>query len=170
MEGEDVEAYYTDQRYALNLYGNGLVYHSAPFAEATEISGQPKLELWLALDVPDTDFAVSLYEIEPNGRSVALADDLLRARYRESLREAKLVTPGAIERYTFDSFFWFSRQIGKGSRLRLVVRSPNTIHLQKNYNAGGVVTEESGKDARTAHVTLYHDAEHPSLLELPIGK
>ena len=170
MEREDVEAYLTDQRYALNLAGNGLVYHSAPFAEATEVSGQPKLELWLALDVPDTDFAVSLYEIEPGGRSVLLAEDLLRARYRESLREEKLVTPGAIERYTFDGFFWFSRRVGKGSRLRLVVRSPNTIHLQKNYNAGGVVAEESGKDARTAHVTLYHDAEHPSFLELPIGK
>jgi uncharacterized protein len=170
MEKEEVEAYLVDERYALNLNGNGLVYHSAPFAEATEISGQPKLELWLALDVPDTDFAVSLYEIEPSGRSVLLAEDLLRARYRESLREEKLVTPGAIERYTFDTFFWFSRRIGQGSRLRLVVRSPNTIHLQKNYNAGGVVAEESGKDARTAHVTLYHDAEHPSLLELPIGR
>ncbi len=30
--------------------------------------------------------------------------------------------------------------------------------------------EESGKDARTAHVTLYHDAEHPSFLELPLVK
>jgi hypothetical protein len=42
--------------------------------------------------------------------------------------------------------------------------------MQKNYNSGGVVAEESGKDARTAHVTLYHDAEHPSCLELPVVK
>ena len=32
------------------------------------------------------------------------------------------------------------------------------------------VTDESGKDARTAHVTLLHDAAHPSALEIPIGK
>jgi predicted acyl esterase len=30
------------------------------------------------------------------------------------------------------------------------------------------VAEESAQDARTAHVTLYHDEEHPSYLELPI--
>jgi hypothetical protein len=28
--------------------------------------------------------------------------------------------------------------------------------------------DESAKDARVAHVTLVHDAEHPSYLELPI--
>jgi hypothetical protein len=42
--------------------------------------------------------------------------------------------------------------------------------LEKNYNSGGVVAEESGKDAKTAHVTLYHDAQRASYLELPIGK
>jgi hypothetical protein len=40
--------------------------------------------------------------------------------------------------------------------------------MQKNYNSGGVVAGESGQDARTAHVTLYHDPEHPSYLELPV--
>ena len=40
--------------------------------------------------------------------------------------------------------------------------------MQKNYNSGGVVADESGQDACTAHVTLYHDPEHPSYLELPL--
>ncbi|MBK9745320.1 MAG: hypothetical protein IPO91_00940 [Chloroflexi bacterium] len=31
-----------------------------------------------------------------------------------------------------------------------------------------MVAEETGADARTAHITLYHDANHPSYLELPI--
>jgi predicted acyl esterase len=63
---------------------------------------------------------------------------------------------------------FFSRQIAKGSRLRLVICCPNSIYVEKNYNSGGVVADESGQDARTAHVTLYHDDEHPSFLELPI--
>ena len=58
----------------------------------------------------------------------------------------------------------------KGSRLRLVLKASNSIYTQKNYNSGGVVAEESGQDARVAHVTLYHDTEHPSVLELPIIK
>ncbi len=79
-----------------------------------------------------------------------------------------MVQPGEINRYEFNSFMFFSRRIAKGSRLRLLLRSPNPIMSQKNYNSGGVVAEESGKDARTAHITLYHDAEHLSFLELPV--
>lgn len=168
LETEEVEKYLTDQRYALNLNGNGVVYHSAPFAADTEVTGWLRLVAWMALDVPDTDFQASVYVILPDGQSVLLAEDLLRARYRESPRQQKLVTPGAVERYVFDGFPFFSRRIAKGSRLRLVVRSPNTIHLQKNWNGGGVVAEEGPGDARTAHVVLYHNAEHASFLEIPV--
>jgi putative CocE/NonD family hydrolase len=169
LEREEIKHFLTDQRRALNLFGNGLVYHSEPFPEATEITGALKLVVWLALDVPDTDFLVDVYEILPDGSSINLTSDLLRARYRESLRQEQLVKPGAINRYEFKTFTYFSRRLAKGSRLRLVFGSPNTIQLEKNYNSGGVVASESAKDARTARVTLYHDAEHPSFLELPIS-
>jgi hypothetical protein len=125
--------------------------------------------VWIALDVPDTDFQVALSEIMPDGARLLLAQDLLRARYRESLRQEKPVVPGEINRYEFGGFTFFSRRIAKGSRLRLVINCPNSIYVQKNYNRGGVVAEESGQDARTAHVTLYHDEGHPSFLELPIA-
>jgi predicted acyl esterase len=84
------------------------------------------------------------------------------------LREEKQVVSGEINCYVFDGFTFFSRRIPKGSRLRLLIASPNSIFFQKNYNRGGVVAEESGADARAAHVTLYHDADHPSYLELPL--
>jgi putative CocE/NonD family hydrolase len=160
--------YFTDQTYDLNLFGNGLVYHSAPFAEDTEITGWVKLYTWISMDVPDTDFKVSLAEVLPDGKKIKLTQDLLRARYRESNRVEKLVIPGEINLYTFDGFTFFSRRISKGSRLRLIISCPNTIYLEKNYNSGGVVSEESGREARTAHVTLYHDKDHPSYLELPV--
>ena len=95
---------------------------------------------------------------------------MLRARYRESLREEKLVVPGEVNQYAFEGFTFFSRRIAKGSRLRIVIGCPNTIYLEKNYNSGGVVADETATDAQTAKVTLYHDAEHPSYLELPIAK
>jgi putative CocE/NonD family hydrolase len=169
LEQDQVKDYLTDQRYALNLFGNGLVYHSQPMAEDVEVSGNVRLVVWIELDVPDTDFWVTLYEIQANGESIQLAEDFLRARYRESLRQQELVTPGEINRYDFDSFNFFSRRIAKGSRLRLVIKAPNSIYVEKNYNSGGVVAEESTADARTAHVTLYHDQEHSSYLELPIS-
>jgi uncharacterized protein len=170
LERKEISNYITDQTDALSLYGNSVIYHSAPFPEDTEISGYLKFAVWMAMDVPDTDFAVQVYEVMPNGTSIALTDDLKRARYRDSLRKAKLVKPGEINRYEFSTFQWFSRRIAKGSRLRLLLACPNTISLEKNYNSGGVVEEESAKDARTAHVTVYHDAEHGSYVDLPIVK
>ncbi len=167
-ESTDLSGRLVDQRPALSLRGDGLVYHSAPFEQAAEITGQPRLTLYLAMDVPDTDFEVWLYEITDRGAAILLTGDHLRARYRHSLREETLVTPGEITRYDFDAFTFISRQVARGSRLRLVIRCHNSIHWQKNYNSGGVVASETAADARTAHITLYHDADHPSVLELPI--
>ncbi len=170
LEQKERPNFIADQTDALNLFGSGLVFHSEPFPEDTEVTGYLKLVAWIAMDVPDTDFAASVYEIKPDGTSIQLSSDLMHARFRDSLTEEKLAKAGEINRYEFAGFAFFSRRIAKGSRLRLLLGCPNSIQLEKNYNSGGVVAAESGKDARTAHITLYHDAQHPSFLEVPIGK
>jgi len=170
LELQEVRDPLTSQRDALNLNGNGVVYHSQPFSEDTEVTGYLKFVAWISMDVADTDFQVSVYEILRDGTSVLLTSDAMRARYRESLTKEKLVKPGEINRYEFNAFTFFSRRIAKGSRLRLILSCPNSIQLEKNYNSGGVVTEESGKDARTAHIVVYHDARHQSSLEIPVVK
>ena len=170
MQQRDVPNSLTDQTDVLNLFGNGLVYHSDVFPADTEITGYVKFVAWIAIDVPDTDFAVEVDEIKADGTSVQLTSDMLRARYRDSLEKAKLVTPGEVNRYEFSGFSFFSRKIAKGSRLRMVLTCPNSIQLEKNYNSGKDVADESAKDARTAHVTLYHDAQHASYLEIPVIK
>ena len=104
----------------------------------------------------------------PDGTAIWLTDDALRARYRESFRAEKLVTPGEVTRLRFERFYFFSRRIGKGSRLRLVIRSPNTIATEKNYNSGKPVARETAKDARTAHIRLHQDDRYATMLELPI--
>ena len=170
LEASEIEKPLTDERYVRNTFGNGVLYTSEPFAEDTELSGSVRLTAFLKLDVPDTDFKASLYELPAEGGSVLLTEDMVRARYRESLEKETLVPPGQVLRYEFDGFPFFSRLVRRGSRLRLFLRSPNSIYLQKNYNSGKPVAEETAADARVAHVTLYHDAAHPSALELPIGR
>jgi putative CocE/NonD family hydrolase len=169
-EQKDVPNSITDQTGVLSISGDGLIYHSEPFAEDTEITGYLKFVAWIAMDVPDTDLAVEVDEVMPDGTSVSLTSDEIRARYRDSLTEEKLVKSGEINRYEFSGFTFFSRRVAKGSRLRLTLTSPNSIQIEKNYNGGGVVAAESGKDARTAHISLYHDAQHESFLEIPIVK
>src|SRR6266705_1258017 len=108
-EPEDDPNPLTSQRAAMNLFGEGAVYHSEPFEEATEVTGFAKLTLWLKMDVPDTDLEADLFEILPDGGSVTLTSATMRARYRESLREAKPVSAGVAEKYVFDNFTFFSR-------------------------------------------------------------
>lgn len=159
----------TDQRMVHAMAGNHLVYHSRPFETATEISGFFRLSVWLAIDQPDTDFRATVYEIALDGSSVLLARDVLRARYREDLRRATLITTTAPLRYDFQGFGFTARQVAKGSRLRLVIGPINSIHSEKNFNAGGTVADESMADARTVTVRLFHDPDHPSMLEVPFG-
>lgn len=159
----------TDQSGLIGATGKILVYHTQAFQQAIELAGFPKLSLWIAMDRPDTDIAAYFYEIKPDGSSIQLGSQVLRARYRKGLREPALVKPGVIERYDFNGLPFMARRIGKGSRLRLAIGPMNSKTYEKNYNSGGFVTDESGKDARTVTVTVYHDAEHPSALYLPIA-
>ena len=53
----------TDQRLMHARSGKQLIYHSAPFEKDTEISGFFRLAAWIAIDTPDTDFGVNVYEI-----------------------------------------------------------------------------------------------------------
>ncbi|HXX41605.1 MAG TPA: CocE/NonD family hydrolase [Chthoniobacterales bacterium] len=173
--GEDVEGVEPnektsgiDQRFALGIASDGLVYHTATLPNETPLVGCPKVTLWISIDTPDTDLQADLYEIQPDGTSIALWSDMRRLRYRESPRESKLVRPNEIVKCEFDPGLFIARRLMKGSRLRLVVYSPNSIFWQKNYNSGGVVAEETAKDARTAHVKVYHGAQHSSVIQLPL--
>jgi hypothetical protein len=173
--GEDVEGAEPkdktagiDQSFALCIGKDGLVYHTDPLPKETPLVGCPKVSLWVSIDTPDTDLEADLYEIQPDGTSISLWNDLRRLRYRESLREAKLVKPGEVVKCDFNPGLFVARRLMKGSRLRLVVYSPNSIFWQKNYNSGGVVADETAKDAHTAHVKVYHDAQHASAIELPL--
>jgi uncharacterized protein len=151
--------------------GHEVLYDTGPFAEDTDIVGQMKVVVWMSIDVPDTDFLIYISERGPDGRIVGPGyEDVVRARYRESLRKETLVKPDEINRYEFNNLKWRYRRMHKGNRLRLHILSDLGGAYQKNYNSGGVVAKETAKDARTATVKVYHDRKYPSYLEIPIAK
>lgn len=166
LAGEDP----TDSAFAYNLRGQGVVYHSAALAEDLEIAGTPELSLWLTLDAPDADVVALLYEILPDdGSSILLWSDIQRLRYRKSWRQPELATPGVPFEVTFSMPKFMSRRLRRGSRLRLVIRSPASINYQKNLHSGKPNIEELPGDARRCTVKLHHEPGRQSVLRLPVS-
>jgi len=159
-----------DQRMIHALSGRQLIYHSAPFEHDTEISGFFELALWLAIDQPDTDVRVRIYAIDVGGGSALLSEDWIRARHLGSLSEERTIWTREPLLYRFEHFTFVSRVLAAGHRLRLVVGPINSIYMQKNYNSGAVVAQESIADARPVTVQLFHEQEHVSALRVPIGR
>ncbi|MDG2521312.1 CocE/NonD family hydrolase [Caulobacter segnis] len=152
------------------LKGDGLVYDTAPLAGDADLVGIPKLKIDMALDVPDTDVRAVLYEVRPDGSAIFLAQDWIRARYRESTRVAKLVTPGKVERYSFDWFPFISRRIQAGSVVRLVIVPLGAgLHVERNRNSGKTVADELVTDSRVANVSI-SVGSGASVLSLPWGQ
>jgi putative CocE/NonD family hydrolase len=152
-----------------DLHGDGLIFHTAPFSEPTEIDGYTDLRLWLSIDAPDTDLAYQLYLITPDGKAHYLTDSILRARYRNSLEHAQPIHENQPEQYIFKTNQWFATRATKGAQLRLIVGAVNTPQSEKNYNSMKPVAEQTGADAHIAHITLLQSKDHPSTLTLPLG-
>jgi len=142
-----------------------LVYTSQPLEKELEVTGPVKVVLYAASSAPDTDWTGKLVDVHPDGRAFNLCDGILRARYRESDRKLTLIEPDKVYRYEID--LWVTSNVFlPGHRLRIEVSSSNFPHFDRNPNTGHELGADS--EMRSAAQTIYHDAEHPSHVLLPI--
>ncbi len=167
-EGYELSTSYTDP--VEMMHPNRLIYHSAPLKSDTLMAGVMKTTLYVSTDVPDTDLSATLYVVEPNGKTIFLGQDLVRARYRNGGPEPQFLERGVVEPFVFDQFWFTVRQLPKGSRIRLIIGPLNSPAWQKNYNSGGKPGFETAEDARTANLKFHFSSKYPSSIELPIQK
>jgi hypothetical protein len=106
--------------------------------------------------------------VKPDGSAVTLGQDIRRARFRDGFFKQELVTPNQVATIPFE-FNWLAWRIPAGARLRLVLMPLNSPNYQKNYNTGGAIGHEDPKNARVAHIKLFHDGSHASTLLLPMA-
>ena len=142
-----------------------LVYTTEPLEEDLEVTGPIRLNLFASSSAPDTDFTATLVDVYPDGRAVILTEGLLRVRYRDSIEEPTRIEPGRI--YPLSVQVWETSNLFRaGHRLRLEVSSSNFPRFDRNLNTG----HQPGLDAEmaVAQQTIFHDAQHPSHLLLPI--
>lgn len=142
-----------------------LSFISAPLEEAIEVSGAARVKLWVSTDGPDTDFAVKLIDVAPDGYAAHIADGVLRMRYRKGWdREARAAAGEAAGLEIVLN--QVSNLFAKGHRIRLDVTSSNWPQFDPNPNTGEPVNEWTR--TRVARNTVYLDRKRPSQLILPV--
>jgi putative CocE/NonD family hydrolase len=142
-----------------------LVYTSVPLDRDLEVTGPIAMHLFAASSAVDTDFTAKLVDVRPDGYAQNLQDGIVRARYRASTAQPSFIEPRRVYEYTID--LWSTSQVLKaGHRVRVEISSSNFPRFDRNPNTGAAI----GVDSRleTAQQTVYHSAEYPSHIVLPI--
>jgi hypothetical protein len=142
-----------------------LVFSTPPLEKDTEVTGFIRLKLYAASSATDTDFTAMLTDVEPSGYSRLLTDGIVRARYRHGTSRAEPIEPGKI--YEYDIDLWATSNLFKaGHRIRLAVSSSNFPRFDRNLNTGEPIL--GATRMVKARQTIYHDAQHPSALVVPV--
>ncbi len=138
---------------------------TAPFEDATEITGPITAELYAETDSKDTDFMAKLIVVKPNGMAFNLVDGVIRARYREGFENEVPIEPGKVYKYTIDMWAT-SYMLAPGDRLRVDVTSSNYPRLARNLNTGAPFAMTS--EMKVAQQVVHMSERYPSQIVLPI--
>jgi hypothetical protein len=162
---------FADNTLPLSSRPDVLTFETPPLEEDLEVTGPIRVELWVSSSAKDTDFTAKLIDVhppsadDPAGYAMNLEDGILRMRFRDSRERETLLEPGAIYPITID--LWATANLfRKGHRIRLDISSSNYPMYDVNPNTGEPLARHT--HVQTALNTIYHDAERPSCLVLPV--
>ena len=143
-----------------------LSFVSAPLSAPLEIVGNVSATLYASTSGEDTDWIIKLCEVYSDGRIINICDGVLRASLRDG-QSRSLLEPDAVERYTID--LWATAIVIPAShRLAVLVTSSDFPRYDRNPNTGEPAHEASRLEP--ALQRIFHDAERPSALHLPIRR
>ncbi len=145
-----------------------LTFDSDPLDNPLTIAGSATARMFVSCDCSDFDLWVRLLDVYPDGRAFNLMSpgaDALRASYRDADKGRQNLEPGSIYELNLDGLL-AANEFAAGHRVRLQVFASFQPHLAPNLQTGE--SEAYGTDARSAEITIYHDAGHRSELVLPV--
>ncbi len=148
-----------------------LVFQTPPLPNDVEVTGEISVTLYVSSTARDTDFTAKLIDVYPpsddfpDGFELLLGDGIMRTRFRDSLQEEKLMTPGEIYQVTI-KLYPTSNVFRKGHRIRVDLSSSNFPRFDVNPNTGEPLNQH--RRQVVADNTIWHDASRPSHILLPI--
>jgi putative CocE/NonD family hydrolase len=142
-----------------------LVYTSDPLDAPLDVTGFVDAVLKVSSDAKDTDFAVKLVDVAPDGTAWIIGDTIFRARYRNGYDKPAMMEPGRT--YTIHPTpIATSIQFGKGHRIRIEVTSSDFPKFERNLNTGG--PNETESKPVVANNAVHHAGADQSYVDLPV--
>jgi predicted acyl esterase len=142
-----------------------VVYSSDTLTAPVTVRGTVRARLFISSDRRDTDFAVRLADVYPDGRSMLVIDGIQRTRFRESLERPEPMVPGRTHEVTV-TLGPTAITFLPGHRIRVIVSSSNSPRFEVNTNiwrAEGLLGRLLGRSIKATN-RVHHDEAHASAL------
>ncbi|MHA1212698.1 MAG: CocE/NonD family hydrolase [Candidatus Heimdallarchaeota archaeon] len=143
-----------------------LTFTTEAFTEYMEVTGGMSAHLWVSSNCTDTDFAVKITDVYPDGTSMLIQDSMVRAKYRNNRTSPELLVPHEIVEVDVD--LWDTSYIfNPGHRMRIAITSSNYPRFNANPNNGAPLF--TNNETYIAENTIYLEQDHPSYITLAIN-
>jgi putative CocE/NonD family hydrolase len=148
-----------------------LVFQTEPLPDNIEVTGPVEAKLWVSSSAVDTDFTAKLLDVYPvtadwpHGFDMNIAEGIVRARFRDTLKEEHLMETGKVYPVTV-KLYPTSNVFKKGHRIRVDISSSSFPRFDLNPNTGEPLNGNTR--SISAVNTIWQDAEHPSHIILPV--
>jgi len=144
-----------------------LVYTTPYLDKAVKIAGPVEARLFISSSAVDTDFTAKLVDVEPNGYCGNVTEGILRARYRDSMKQVNFMEPGEVYEISVD--LWHVAHTFKpGHKIRLEISSSSFPRWDRNSNTEIQPCDATVGDMQIATNTIYHESEKESSLSLHV--
>jgi uncharacterized protein len=144
---------------------DNLIFSTSVLENDLEVTGAVKVELYFSSDRTDTDIAVRLCDVYPDGRSIIITDAIRRLRFRNSYTTEELMTAHEVYPVTVE-LQNLAITIKKGHRLRIIITSSDYPRFDLNTNTG-LEMYVPGGDTLIATNSIHVGAATASRIVLP---
>ncbi len=148
-----------------------VVFQTEPLETDLEVTGEIEVHLFASSSARDTDFTAKLIDVYPPsadwpaGFDLNIGDGIVRARFRDGLKEEKLMKPGEVYEFAI-KLYPTSNVFKRGHQIRVDISSSNFPRFDVNPNTGEPLNQQ--RRSQIAEQTIYHDGQRLSRIVLPV--
>jgi putative CocE/NonD family hydrolase len=175
-----------DQRFA-SRRNDVLTYQTEVLDKDLTLAGPVIADLFVSLTTSDADFIVKIIDVFPNdftyddalygkgdgknylmaGYQMLVRGEIMRGKYRNSLEKPEPFTPGKITEVKY-ALPDVAHTFKKGHRLMVQIQSTWFPLANRNPQQFIDIYKAGKEDYIPCDIKVYHDAEHPSGIILPV--